>query len=201
MNKTLKENFIKSIGEENVAKIKDFFAKFQAEVAQTAPPADNSKEAQDLNAPAQNQVTLQDGSVLIVDGDLAVGSKVSVLNTDGSLAVAPDGEYTTQDGQSVVVMNGLIQEVATAAEEAQDQEAPMAMAELVKRLEAIESKFAAIKKENSDLKTELSEVKNSAKVAFSAVNSILEAPVEDAIEKSIDWKDLSPLEKHRLAKK
>lgn len=76
------------------------------------------------------EVTLQDGSKLIISGDLAIG--VSVTNSDGSPVT--NGEYILEDGRTMSVTDGVVAEIkeaeaskeeeVTEVEQASEGEAP-----------------------------------------------------------------------------
>ena len=61
------------------------------------------------------EYTLQDGTRISVEGELAVGSSVYVILEDGSLEQAPEGEHTIEDGTTIFVdAEGIINEVRSA---------------------------------------------------------------------------------------
>jgi hypothetical protein len=72
-------------------------------------------------------VNTADGTVKInFEGDtVATGLNVTMTAPDGTELPLPDGEYNLEGGMNITVMGGVVQEVATAKEEATDQEAPM----------------------------------------------------------------------------
>jgi hypothetical protein len=61
------------------------------------------------------EYTLDNGTRISVEGDLAVGSPVYVVMEDGALEQAPSGEHTLEDGTTIFVdEEGLINEVRSA---------------------------------------------------------------------------------------
>lgn len=61
------------------------------------------------------EYTLDNGTRISVEGDLAVGSPVYVVMEDGALEQAPAGEHTLEDGTTIFVdEEGLINEVRSA---------------------------------------------------------------------------------------
>jgi len=74
----------------------------------------------------QGELTLKDGTQIIVDGDLAVGAKVSVQSPDGLMEL-PDGSYELESGQIITVEKGLITDIVEQVEtpEEPDQEPPV----------------------------------------------------------------------------
>jgi hypothetical protein len=65
------------------------------------------------------EATLADGTTKIYwDGDLAVGTKVYLLDAEGNQIPAPEGSHTLEDGKNIVLgTEGEILEVAEAARE------------------------------------------------------------------------------------
>ena len=60
--------------------------------------------------------TLKNGAVITIDGDMAIGSSVFLLNEDGSREQAPEGEHILEDGTTIFVdAEGFINEIRTAA--------------------------------------------------------------------------------------
>lgn len=62
-------------------------------------------------------VKAQDGSILRVDGDVAVGSKVCIISEDGAITEIPDGDHTLEDGTVLTVKSGVIENITPAEEE------------------------------------------------------------------------------------
>lgn len=58
-----------------------------------------------------------DKSPLIYEGELAVGTEVSVEDENGEIVAAPDGEYTLEDGKVVVVAEGKVAEIKEVSKE------------------------------------------------------------------------------------
>jgi len=65
------------------------------------------------------EATLADGTTKIYwDGDLAVGTKVYLLDAEGNQIPAPEGSHTLEDGKNIVLgTEGEVLEVAEAARE------------------------------------------------------------------------------------
>jgi hypothetical protein len=60
--------------------------------------------------------TLKNGAVITIEGDMAIGSFVYLLQEDGSRIQAPEGEHILEDGTTIFVdAEGYINEVRTAA--------------------------------------------------------------------------------------
>lgn len=70
-----------------------------------------------------SDVPLADGASLFVDGDIAVGTAVFYITSTGDKVIpADDTTLQLANGQSITVMDGVIAEISTVAEEASDSE-------------------------------------------------------------------------------
>lgn len=59
---------------------------------------------------------LKDGSILRTSDDaLAKGSQVTLVGADGTSAPAPDGDHTAEDGTTVSIKSGVVDNIAPAA--------------------------------------------------------------------------------------
>ena len=61
-------------------------------------------------------VKTAEGVELTIEGELAVGSKVTMQDTSGQLVPAPEGAHTLEDGTVIVILNGAISEINPKAE-------------------------------------------------------------------------------------
>jgi hypothetical protein len=60
--------------------------------------------------------TLKNGATITIEGDMAIGSYVYLLQEDGSRVQAPEGEHILEDGTTIFVdAEGFINEIRTAA--------------------------------------------------------------------------------------
>ena len=141
----------------------------------------------------QGTIVLKDGTEVILDGDLEVGVKVSVIIPDNNEPVdLPDGEYTLDDDSTMVVGDGVIVDIIpvkddepeTDETETENQEETPETPEtpdtedvsVEERLSVLEQKIAdlesllVIKDEHSKLKDEHSKLRNE----FSALIEKLE---------------------------
>lgn len=93
-----------------------------------------------------------DGGALIWEGenDLEEGREVFVEGEEG-LTPAPDGEYRTEDGKVIVVVEGRVSEIRDAEAEVAPEEAP-AEEELRAETEHLRSQIADLKKQLAELK-------------------------------------------------
>lgn len=172
---TLLEQINKIVPETLKAQIKDITAKFNAIPAPIVP----------IPAPvnlAAIETKLKDGSTLSVD-KMEVGGKAQLI-TEAGIIDAPDAEYEAEDGTKITVVATLVTDIKKVEDPAA---APVAapdngMPALMARLDAIESKFNISQTENTNLKTALSSLTDSSKVAFEALNLIVSAPVDKGIE-------------------
>lgn len=157
-----------SLSEDVKKTLKDLANAVKVELAEEPAPA----------ATEYYEVPLQDGTVLKVGGEVAVGSEVLVVTPEGELP-APEGEHTLADGSILVVKKegekSVIAEVKPAEEmKAEPQDAQVSM-EAIKSLEA---KFSALETENANLKNEIEKLKLSVsktKVQLSKAVEVVEA--------------------------
>lgn len=96
-----------------------------------------------------------EGVVVNLEGELAVGTKATIVLPDGTNAPAPEGEHTLEDGTKIMIKEGAIA-VITPAQAEVEVEQPMqteqenftakfdslnqALTSLVSRIEALEGK-------------------------------------------------------------
>ena len=67
-----------------------------------------------------SNVQTVDGSTLFVDGDIAIGTNVFLIQPDGTKVVPEDGELELEDGSTIEIEGGAIAEVSAAGEEGAD---------------------------------------------------------------------------------
>ena len=66
--------------------------------------------------------TLQDGTVVMWDGELAEGTPLFVQPEEGDLVPAPDGDHVLEDGTIVTTMEGLVTVITVAEEQKEEKE-------------------------------------------------------------------------------
>ena len=121
---------------------------------------------------------LADGSSIFTDSDTwAVGVRAFVKDAEGNNVPLPDGEYELADGGILKVMAGVVEEIATAKEEAKDTEeetptpaeAEMSadMQVLYKHIEGLEAEIKALKDKNTTLSSEVTKLSKQP-----AINSV-----------------------------
>lgn len=161
-----------------------------------------------LKATLRRMLNLQLGEVSVDDGkklywstdeDLKQGDEVFVEDEDGTLVPASDGEYTTEDGKSITVENGIVTEIkdkeaeVAPQEEAKEEakeETPVAQ-ETVEEIPnaepadntvtdevSVEERVAAVENKVADILNALEKVLN----AMSAMEGRVEA-IEEKIAK------------------
>jgi len=141
-------------------------------------------------------VKTADGVVLRVDGSKAeVGGKCLLVDANGANP-APDASYTLEDGTSITVMGGVISEVSTAAEEAQDateaQAVPNKMdEELAKVQEGVKSityKYEEVLAENKATYAKVEKLEAQNKAMFALLEQLADMPVEEPTQKPLGAK-------------
>lgn len=65
-------------------------------------------------------VKTADGSMLFIDGDIAIGTSVFLITPSGDKVIPLDGYITLADGTVISVAGGVINEISTINEEGQD---------------------------------------------------------------------------------
>lgn len=131
------------------------------------------------------ETSLLDGSA-IVKGTIAVGETVTLVMPDGSEVPAPDGEHTLEGNVVITVMNGVIEEVATA-----EEESPLIDEALMSKVnEALEAQANDFNNQIADIHSkyaqEIEALNAKATALFSAVGIL--AKTEEVEEVSKDAK-------------
>ena len=196
-NKTdYQKAFSDLLGVDLVGKVKALALKFSGEEIVVAPVAPIEVKLTD--------VPLKDGSVLQVD-KMEVGGMASLVSADG-VVPAPDAEYIAEDGTVITVMGGLIAEIATDEEEADEahEEAPI-VAGINSQLEAVTKRLNDIEAKFSAQTLELNETKKGLGIALSSMEKLVSQPVAISLEKqkpsSKKFEEMTELEKFREFKK
>lgn len=125
----------------------------------------------------QGTIVLKDGTEVILDGNLEVGVKVSVIIPDNDEPVdLPDGEYTLDDDSTMVVGDGVIVDIIPVKDDEPETDEPETENQeetpethdvsVEERLSVLEQKIAELesllvmKDEHSKLKDEHSKLQN-----------------------------------------
>lgn len=125
------------VADGKVAEIRDP----EAEVAPAEPEPEQEAEAQEPEQTFGRIATDNGELVWEGEGDLAEGAAVFVEGEEG-LTPAPDGEYKTEDGKTIVVVEGRVAEI-------RDPEAEVAPEP------AVDEEKAALRAENAELRAQV----------------------------------------------
>jgi hypothetical protein len=134
--------------------------------------------------------TLDNGAVIRVEGDLVVGTAVSVVNADGSTSPAPDAVHVIEGVAKVKTEGGIITEIMPIEEEmssndpAEADEQEMSSDEVVEdevavvvsaeMVAAMEAKIAEMDAKVSEMGAKLMEMESKMSSLFSANFSLIE---------------------------
>lgn len=183
------------VSPEEVEALKQWVKLAETPTATNDPKGIESKPEEKKDEVKMADVKTKDGKTLSIDGDLVVGSPIKEATPDGLVDLA-DGDYILVDEAgketSISVMGGLIAEISTAQEEAQD--ATEVPAEMKKMETKMSEQKAAFEKELNDTKTELNELKKQVVLLSNHLTKILETPVNTVEDVKVDVSKMSALE-------
>ena len=108
---------------------------------------------------AFEDVTLADGSIVMVEPSVEVGAAVAYMDEEGNLLPAPDATHELQDGRSIVTEAGIILEVIEAT--AEEAEEPAAEALTEEKMEEAPTPKTVIERTEIERKFEEMEAKHS----------------------------------------
>ena len=110
---------------------------------------------------------------LLYDGeeDLKEGDAVFV-EKDGENVPAEDGDYTTEDGKVIKVVDGKVASITDPAAEV----APEMEGETQEEIDALKSENESLKAENESLKAEIEKLKNALATAESEMTKLKKTP-------------------------
>jgi len=160
--------------QETINKIKALFE-------MTTPNAAMATDAANPEASGLTDYILQDGTKISCD-KLAIGGSVTINGTP-----APDGDHQLQDGTIIQTKDGLIQEISSPAEEAQDQEVNTDMAtadmktkmeEMAQKMAAIDTKCAGYESKFSEHQTAMTKQQEAIKMLTQMMEKIATMPVD-----------------------
>ncbi len=125
-----------------------------AEVA----PAEGEQAAEET--PAEGKSVATDKGNLEWDGedDLKAGDEVFITDEEGNRTAAPDGDYTTEDGKVIVVVDGKVAEIKDASAEVAPQEEDE-LARTREAKDAAEAKVAGLEAKVAELEAEVESLK------------------------------------------
>lgn len=166
----IKVAFNAALTDEEKKVLKDYHAKLESE---NMPKTLNTKE----------------GKVLNYVGELEKGTPLTSPAVDGASAQAEDGTYEIAGGEMegtvITVMGGMIEDVKPKV--VMPVDTPLLSSEVKEQMEAkfsaqksdlekaIEAKFAS---EKADLIAEMKELKENYKVVYSALDKIMNTPID-----------------------
>lgn len=166
----IKVAFNAALTDEEKKVLKDYHAKLESE---NMPKTLNTKE----------------GKVLNYVGELEKGTPLTSPAVDGASAQAEDGTYEIAGGEMegtvITVMGGIIEDIKPKVVAPVDT--PLLSSEVKEQMEAkfsaqksdlekaIEAKFAS---EKADLIAEMKELKENYKVVYSALDKIMNTPID-----------------------
>ena len=145
-----------------------------------------------------------DKGVIYWDGDedLKAGDRVEVENAEGQREAAADGDYTTQDGKVIVVVEGAVSEIKDPAAEvapAEEQPAEEAPAEPGAEGMTAEQQFSAVRDEHAaSYNDKMQSIADALRAAVGDLFYILDAG-DDFVVASVWEEDHETLYKFAVA--
>lgn len=148
------------------------------------PNADAGEGAEDAS---KIEGELKDGTKVIIYGDIAEGSKISVVQGDGTELPAPDGEHVMKDGTTITAKGGMIATVSAPEAQAADGDddkfdAQKEHTSLAERVKVLEDKLNSAATENTKMAKQIEESKNIMLAMFKITEAIAGESAEDAVE-------------------
>lgn len=173
MNK-LKEEINKVIPNELKVQLKELVAKFNEAVVTAPTPTPQPVQAAEM---PMVEVKTKDGVIMQTES-LEVGKQVKQVTPDGIVDVA-DGDYELETGEIVTVVGGVISDIKKVEVESVTEEAPMPNAEM----ESLKATVAQLSEMVAKLSSQVNEQHSTIGVTLSAINSIIEQPAAEPIQK------------------
>lgn len=110
-----------------------------------------------------NSATLEDGTVLVWDGDLEEGVTAVFVQTEEGDVPAPDGEHRLEDGTLLITEGGILQSIVSADKEEEMQYEGVVFSAVVLELFEKQTKnIEELTNSITELKKEIEELKKSA---------------------------------------
>ena len=115
-----------------------------------------------------------DKGVLAWDGDddLKAGDSVYIEDAEGNRTPAEDGDYTTEDGKVIKVVDGKVESITDDSAEV----APEMEGETQEEIDALKAENESLKAENESLKAEIEKLKNALATAESEMTKLKKTP-------------------------
>lgn len=185
----------------SVSSIKLALSNIKLEEAQ-APATPPSQLASQTTEPAKTEVKLNDGTSILVEGEVKEGAKVSIITPEGSVEVM-DGDYTAEDGTVYSVSGGMITAVTPVAQAAAPAAPDMSalMNTLMDRVSKLETANTEIQAHSATLKAELDAVKGATTTALSAVEAIASMDAGEPVLNAKKWEEMTSLERRNYNRK
>lgn len=173
MNK-LKDELNKRVPNDIKLVIKELVAKFNEAVVTAPTPTPQPVQAAEM---PMVEVKTKDGVIMQTES-LEVGKPVKQVTPDGIVDVA-DGDYELETGEIVTVVGGVISDIKKVEVESVTEEAPMPNAEM----ESLKATVAQLSEMVAKLSSQVNEQHSTIGVTLSAINSIIEQPAAEPIQK------------------
>jgi len=131
------------LGKDKYVELKKFVFGTEAEAEQDTDETKEQEfeEEEEKEKTNYGTATLEDGTVIQWEGELAEGVAIMVMVEDGDPVPAPDGDHVVSDGTIVTTDNGIVTAITSAADED---------AEAAALLQEIQSAFAAFQTETAE---------------------------------------------------
>lgn len=162
---------------EQIEKWKAYFAGVDAATETVEKPTEEPKE--EPTKVEMAEAKLKDGSTIVYDGELAIGTPVFVVTEEGNVE-APDGDHELEAGGMIVTEAGLVVDIKEPEAELEEEEEMQddKLQNIIERLEVLENKFNA----ENPLNGEVEKLKEFTSEIFSAVEELGNAPSEEPTE-------------------
>ena len=174
MNK-LKEEINKVIPNELKVQLKELVAKFNEAVVTAPTPTPQPVQAAEM---PMVEVKTKDGVIMQTES-LEVGKQVKQVTPDGIVDVA-DGDYELETGEIVTVVGGVISDIKKVEA---PMETPEAVAAPNAEMESLKATVAQLSEMVAKLSSQVNEQHSTIGVTLSAINSIIEQPAAEPIQK------------------
>jgi len=144
----------KIIGTEKYQEIKKFLFGSETETEEKEEQTEEVK---------MSQATLEDGTIIEIEGELAEGVAVFVVTEEGNIE-APDATHVLSDGTKVTTVNGIITTIEQAGEE-QSEELMQAVAALEQTIQEYQKQVEQMKADQAKFNKDIFEALEAFAVA------------------------------------
>lgn len=125
-----------------------------------------------------NEAKLEDGTVVMWDGELSEGTAIMVVAEDGNQMPAPDAAHELEDGTIVTTVGGLVTSIQPTKEVEVELAEENTMANHEERMKAMEDKMAEIETKMNEMfaayESKFTSISESNTAKFAAINAIVE---------------------------